>query len=220
MPGTANTVTASLVDSLPGRLYLLACDPQRNRLRARPEFGVLLRGAVIAELNLRGLLAADETNGGRIRATGSQRTGDPVLDEVLRTIEESRPRGWQALIRRGHHGLVKAVGRQLESLGVIEISSSFLRRRVVLRDPAAAAALRDSIRTVALGDTPVQRVAVSDAALVTLLVVGQLVLARKEIRQHRARLAELSDRGGEVVPALRSAVKAARGARMAAYSGG
>lgn len=220
MPGTTNNVTASLLDSLPGRLYLLACDPQRNRLRARPEFGVLLRGAVIAELNLRGLLAADETNDGRVRTSGSGRTGDPLLDDVLRTIEESRPRGWSGWIRRGRRGVVRAVQQRLESLAVIQVSGGYFRRRVVLTDPSAVAALRGSVRSVALGDAPVSAVPVSDAALVTLLAVGQLVLSRREIRQFHGRLAELSDRGGEVVPALRSAVKRARGARMAAYSGG
>src|SRR5205807_555678 len=124
---------------LPGRLYLLACDPERNRLRARPEFGVLLRGAVIAELNLRGLLAADETNRGRVRVVGNKRTGDPLLDAVLRTVEESRPRGWGGWIRRGRHGTVRAVRERLESVGAIRVSGGRFRRRVVLTDPSSVA---------------------------------------------------------------------------------
>jgi len=210
-------VLTSLAESVPGRLYLLACGPERNRQCGRPEFGALLRGAVIAELNLRGLLVADETNRGRVRAAGNRRTGDPVLDEVLRQVEESRPRGWAGWLRRGQRRVTRKVRDRLAELEVIRVEQGLLRRRVFLADPAAVAALRDSVRTIALGDEPVSRVAVPDAVLVTLLATGQLALSRREIRQHKARLAELAERGGELVPALRQAVKRARSARMAAY---
>jgi hypothetical protein len=76
------------------------------------------------------------------------------------------------------------------------------------------------MRAVALGEMPVARLTVPDAALVTPLAVGQPGLSRREIRQTRTRLAALAERGGAVVPALRTMVRRVRGARMAAYRSG
>ena len=78
-----------LPGSLPALVYLLACDPERQKLTGT-ELAVVVRGAALADLNLRGCLVED---GRTLRASGTRRTGDRVLDGVLSEISEARPRG-------------------------------------------------------------------------------------------------------------------------------
>jgi hypothetical protein len=76
-------------DTLPAKLYLLACDVDRHRLTDRRDLGYLLRGAVLADLSLRGCLSDDD---GTAKPSSSKRSGDRVLDDVLREITEGRSR--------------------------------------------------------------------------------------------------------------------------------
>ncbi|HWC80056.1 MAG TPA: GPP34 family phosphoprotein [Pseudonocardiaceae bacterium] len=216
---------AGQADSLPEKLYLLACDVDRSRLRSSPELGVLLRGAAVAELNLRGLLTEDETSGGKVRASSNKRADDPLLDSVLTEVAEARPRSWSAWIRRGRRHSACATRRNLEAKGVIEVETRrplgiFVSRRVTVVDPGSVAALRERVRTVLTGSAPVAEIDPADAALVALVGAGQfrMGVSRREFRQRSRRVEELAQRGGAAVPALKTVVRRARAARIAAAS--
>jgi hypothetical protein len=209
--------------SLPARIYLLACDMDKHRLR-RTNLGVVARGAVLAELNLRGCLTED---GGTVRASGSRRTGDPVLDDVLRRMSEDRPRSWRAWLRRGGRQTLTAVRRQLESAGAIStqpgrILGVFPTTRITVTDPAQVAALRVAVRDAATGTGPVSGVSIEDAALVALVAAGELrsVLSRHDCRVHADRITEFTERAGSAIPALKRVIRQIKAARVAAASGG
>jgi hypothetical protein len=221
--------TTTRPDSLPAKLYLLAYAPPGRRL-GRPDgsvFARLLRGAALAELNLRGLIRSDEGLGGLVRASGSQRSGDRVLDELLREIEQSRPRSWKSWIRRGNRACVRAVRDQLTAAGLVRIRDGrllglFPRTTVLVTDTSQVDRLRATIQDALSGREPAERVDVADAALVALAAVGELrsALSRQEARAHKARIAELTERGGDAVPALKSVLRQVKAARAAAASGG
>lgn len=87
-----------LPDTLPGRLYLLAYDPERERVTGGRNLDLLLRAAALTDLLRRGLLR-DE--GGKPVVTGPPPAGlDPVLAEQLTLIADSRPHRWQHWIQR------------------------------------------------------------------------------------------------------------------------
>jgi hypothetical protein len=75
-------------ESLPGRLYLLAYDPRKERLTARTQLGYPMRAAALTEVRLRGHIA-DE--GRKVRVTNPGGVADPVLGAVLREVADSRP---------------------------------------------------------------------------------------------------------------------------------
>jgi hypothetical protein len=213
----------TLPASLPARIYLLACDVDKHRLRGA-NLGVVVRGAALAELNLQGLLTED---GGTVRVSGSRRTGDPVLDGMLRQMSEDRPRNWRGWMRRGGRQTLTAVRQQLVSAGLIttqpgRVLGVFPTTRITVTDPAQAAALRRAIREAATGDGPVSRVSTKDAALVALVAVGELrsVVSRHDCRVHADRIAEFTERAGSAIPALQRVIRQIRSARAAAASGG
>lgn len=217
--------TSQRPDSLPAKLYLLARGAKPHN--SSSELGRMLRGAALVELSLRGLLTPDETNRGRVKASGSSRTGDPLLDGLLREIEESRPRGWSAWIRRGNQRTVCAVRDQLAGAGVITVESTtslgIFRRRVVrVTDPALLSALRDRVQQILRGSRPAGEVDPADAALVAIAAAGRLRFAMSghDVRDYRRRIDELAERGGAAVPALRRVLREVRTARAAAAGGG
>lgn len=84
----------SLPDTLPEQIFLLACDLDRRRVPRR-DIAIVVRGALLTELSLRGCLV-DE--GGYVRASGTRRTGNAVLDDALRGMSEQRPHGWRGWV--------------------------------------------------------------------------------------------------------------------------
>lgn len=217
--------TSMRPDSLPAKLYLLARGARPHG--GSSELGRILRGAALVELNLRGLLTSDETDRGRVKASGSSRTGDPLLDELLQQVEESRPRTWSGWIRRGNQRTVCAVRDQLAEAGVVTIESGtwlgiFPRRVVRVTDPELITALRDRVQAVLHGSRPTGEVDPADAALVAIAAAGRLrfAVSGKQARGYHRRIAELADRGGAAIPALRAVLRQARMARSAAVGGG
>jgi hypothetical protein len=213
----------TLPATLPARIYLLACDVDRHRLRGQ-DVGVVVRGALFADLSLRGCLVEED---GVVRPAGSRRTGDAVLDDELRIMAESEPRSWRALLRRGGKTTLAAVQDQLVSAGQIKVEHTrrlgiFPATRVTLTNPAQVAALRESVREAVRGTRPVSAVSTEDAALVALVAVGQLgsVLSAQDRRTHKARIAEFDERGGSAVPVLRRVLRQIKAARASAYASG
>jgi hypothetical protein len=215
------------LDSLPAKLFLLACDAEKHRRQRGVELGYALRGAILADLNLRQCLRVDED--GYAKASSARRTGDRVLDDALHEIAESRPRRLRAWVRHGARASVGAVQDQLVAAGEIRVGEDavlgiFKVRRIDVVHPTELAALRARVRDVVLINRSVNAVPVADAALVSLAIAGEVrgTLDRRERRAHADRITALSKRGGEAVPALRDVmrqVKAARAAAAAAASG-
>ncbi len=203
--------------TLPAKLYLLAWDPDRQRLSNRDNLGYLLRGAILADLSLRGCVRDED---GNVRASGTKRTGDRVLDDMLREIGADRPRGWGARVRRRAGATLVAVEDQLVAAGVVAVDvrrvlGLFPRRRATVTEPAA---LRASVREVALGDRPVSSVSDADAALVALVATADLrtVLSRRERKDNAERVAACTERGGKAAPALHKVLRSVRAARASA----
>ncbi|ADJ48082.1 hypothetical protein AMES_6257 [Amycolatopsis mediterranei S699] len=205
--------------SLPARAYLLACDTARNRLPDRERVALLVRAAALTDLVLRGQVADD---GGRPAVTGAGGTGHLVLDDLLAELTAEPHRKWRAWVRRGARGTLHSLEAQLDAAGVLTLRTSrvlglFPRRRPEVREPAAAAALRDEVRAALRSDAPVSA---DVAALTSLAAAVDLseVLPRAERRRHRDRLARLAEQAGAAVPALRKVIRELRAARTAAIS--
>lgn len=211
----------ALTDSLPTRAFLLAYDVERRKLTG-DQLPLVVRGALLADLSLRGCLTEDEE--GKVRASGTRRTGDPVMDDVLRTIDEARPRSWRSWVRRGTRQTLVAVREQLAAAGVVSVETErvlgiFRRTRVTVGDPAVVVRQRDSLRAVVAGTGPVSD---QDATLVALVAVGEMgaTLSRKDRKAHSARISELTELAGAAVPVLPKVLHQIKAARSAARSGG
>ena len=199
-------------ETLPARLYLLAYDPAKARLTARGRLGYVLRAAALAELLLGGHI---EDAGGRPRAAArTPLPSDPVLAAVLDEIGQSRPRAWQHWVRR-HSGAAKAaVAERLTAGGWIELQPRRVLgvvpvTRVVLREPPVLGRLGDRVRAALRATMPAASVEPRDAAMVALAAAGELstVLPRAQRREHKQRIAELTEVTGPVAAALRKVLQ-------------
>ncbi|WP_082119327.1 GOLPH3/VPS74 family protein [Saccharothrix sp. ST-888] len=200
-----------LPDTLPGKLYLLAYDPQRERLTGVRDLDFLLRAAALTELLRRGLLRED---GRGPAAVGSEPAGlDPVLAELLRLIREERPRSWQSWVARRRARTARAVRDGLAAAGWIRVDEYrvlglFPAARVTPRDPRVRKALVEAVAQALHG--PLSRVDPGDAALVALADAAQLrtVLTWRQRREFRARIDKLAPAAGPLPGALRRAIRA------------
>jgi hypothetical protein len=199
-----------LPESLPGRMYLLAYNPRRQRMTAAAQLGYVLRAAALADLLLAGALA---DGSGKGVAQPGRVVDDPVLDVVRQQIAASRPRSWRHWVSKGAGPMKRDVRDQLAGegwiqveprrvLGVVPVTKvTVLDARVVERlDDLVSAALRD----------PIGEVGPRDAALVALAAAGELktALPRARRREHKERIARLGEGSAPVVKALRKVVQA------------
>ncbi|HEX4721509.1 MAG TPA: GPP34 family phosphoprotein [Pseudonocardiaceae bacterium] len=205
-------------DTLPARLCLLGWDADKQRFTQGQELGYVVRGAALVDLSLRGCLSDDE---GKVRASGSKRTGDRVLDDVLRQIGEDRPRSWGAWVRRGARPTLAAVQDQLASARIASVDERrrlgiFPGRRVAVTDPAAALAAHQALHEVVVGR---RRMSEWDAAVVALVAAGDLrsALSRQERKQYGERVTACAD---EAPPAVRKVLRGVKSARQNAHAGG
>ncbi|MDH6135631.1 hypothetical protein P3T37_005047 [Kitasatospora sp. MAA4] len=206
-----------LPDTLPGKLYLLAYNPETGRPVARADLDLLLRAAALADLLRRGLVQDVD---GRPSATGRAPHGlNPLLADLLRRIAETRPHPWAWWIRlRGRPGHpVRSVRDDLAAAGWIRVEEYrilglFRSARITERNPRVRKALAATVSSALRG--PVSRIDPADAALVALADAAQLrtVLTRQQRREHRERLALLTEQTGPVPHALRSAIRSRRAA--------
>jgi hypothetical protein len=207
-----------LPESLPGRLFLLAVDPRRQRPTDQSYLCYTLRAAALTDLLLRKLVA-DE--GGKVRVTGHLRVGDPLLDATLAAIAEDRPRSWEAWVRRrrrGHKTRVE-VREQLATAGWITVEPGrilgiFPTVKITVLDPGSVDQLRTRLVLALEGGGHVDE---RERALLTLAATGNMrtVLSRRQRRTHRKRLAELAALVGPPVPALRKVIQQVQAAASA-----
>ncbi len=211
--------------SLPAQAYLLACDVDRERLPDRERVALLVRGAALTDLVLRGLIADAD---GRPVVRGSGGTGHLVLDDLLAAVAEDPHRRWRSWIRRDARATLRSVEDQLEAAGTLSMRTTrvlglFPSRRPVVRDLAAVTRLKALVSNAF--ESSVSEVDPGTAALASLAAAAELntVISSRERRRHRARIAELGERAGVAVPALRKVIgelRAARTASISAASGG
>ncbi|MGK4583966.1 GOLPH3/VPS74 family protein [Kitasatospora sp. HPMI-4] len=206
-----------LPETLAGKLYLLAYDPERERLTGRRNLEYLLRAAALTELLRRGLLRED---GRTPVAVGTLPAGlDPVLADQWRRIAGGRSHSWQHWVRWPHRRTVRAVREGLAAAGWIDVEEYrvlgvFPAARIALREPRVRRALEAAVSSALRG--PLSRVDPDDAALVALADAARLhaVLTWRQSREFRSRIQKLAPAAGPVPLALRRALQA-RGAEAA-----
>lgn len=208
------------VEGLPQALYLLACDAEAEKLVQRSVIGHVLRAAVLVELAERGCIR-DEN--GRVRPVVDRRTGEPVLDQALRSIaERKRPGRWKALINEERKQTVQAVEEALQKAGRITVEPRTWRYpRVIVRTPERVAALHEAVARTLHADVPVESVPPRAAALVALSATAQLpgALTGKERWQNKKRIKALTEQAGEAAPALKKVMDEMQIAASAAVVG-
>ncbi|MGH3491395.1 MAG: GOLPH3/VPS74 family protein, partial [Actinopolymorphaceae bacterium] len=104
--------------TLHGRLYLIAYDRERRRLRGGAHLAQALRTAALAELHLDGNLV-DEN--GKVHRAIARRPADPVLLTILEQVEASKPRALSHWINKDLNKTQRAVRDQLETQGWLRI---------------------------------------------------------------------------------------------------
>lgn len=208
-------------NTLPVTVYLLAWDAGKQRFRQGQDLGYLIRGAALADLSLRGCVSDDD---GKVKPSGSKRTGDRVLDDMLREMSDARPRSWGSWMQRGKVGTLATVQNQLAAAGVARVECRralgiFPYRRVTVTDPGPAQAARSSLRHVVTGTGPVSD---RDAALVALVAAGDLrnALSREDRKEYADRVTACAERSGPAAAALRKVMRGVKAARVSAHAGG
>ncbi|NEB77330.1 GPP34 family phosphoprotein, partial [Streptomyces sp. SID14478] len=162
--------------SLPARLLLLAYDTGKDRVAGAPDLRLAVRAAALAALADRDLI--HEVNGTVTPVPGA-RADDPVLDQLLEIIEESRPRKWRGWITHSARATHALVRHGLVADGYLRPE----RRRFLGLLPGTHYALERSgyvevLRAEVLGAvtraTPPDAVARDDATLAVLAAAGHL----------------------------------------------
>jgi Golgi phosphoprotein 3 (GPP34) len=200
--------------TLAERVYLLGQDGRTADL------ATIVRAAVLADLSMRECLVDED---GTVRPSPTRRTGDPVLDGVLRSMGEDKPRSWRGWMRKGKNPTLAAVRDQLAGSGMITTESArtlgMFPTTKVTADPARLEQQRSEVWNAIRSDGPVST---ADATLVALVAVGEVgnVLSRQDRHRHSARIAEFTERGGAAVPALRHVLRQIKLARAGAYASG
>lgn len=209
--------TERATDSLPARLFLLGCDVGAERVKWGDELGYAVRAGVLAELAARGCLREE---GRKARPVGDRRTGDPVLDGVLREIADlPRPKRWSALVRRERRQTCLALEGQLAKSGVISVESRTLRRkRITVHERDLPGRLRAEAVATLTGEETVGQVEPLRAALASMAALAHLCpeLNWRVRYANRRRLKELTERAGPAGHGLKKALDA----RRAANNGG
>ncbi|MER5387052.1 GPP34 family phosphoprotein [Streptomyces sp. NPDC002688] len=207
--------------SLPARLYLLAWDTTKLKITGSTHLHHLVRAGALTELAQRGLLLDDD--GIVTPVDPDSRTGDLVLDGLLELVAESRPRKWKPWVTLRARVTLDAVRAQLAAGGYLRAE----RKRVLGLFPSveyeldrvpAVEALRAEARAVLEGPLPVAEVSDRDAALVALATAAELrtLASPKDRKLHKARIEELTARGGAAAPALRKVIQEVRTAVIVA----
>jgi Golgi phosphoprotein 3 (GPP34) len=206
--------------TLHGRLYLIAYDRERRRLRGGGHLGQALRTAALAELQLDGHLV-DEN--GKVHTAIARRPADPILLTILEQIEASNPRTWSHWIDKGAGKTQRAIRDHLESQGWLRIEP----RKILGIIPADDIGLRNEHHVAKLMSevTGGLRAAIGrrrvDPRTLTIGLVATVasmptVLNRSDRRQHRKELAALYKSAGPPIESLRKVIQS----HEAAVAGG
>ncbi|MFD8754703.1 GPP34 family phosphoprotein [Kitasatospora sp. NPDC059577] len=204
--------------TLPEKLYLLAYDPERERLTATDRLDLVVRAAALAELLRRGLVREDGRYPAAVEGAGPAEGLDPLTAALLEQIRQERRRSWQSWVGRNRGSTARAarvVRDGLAAAGRVRIEQRralglFPYSRVTLTDSRLRTSLVASIGSALKG--PFSRVDPADAALVALVDAAQLgsALPWSRRREFRARIDKLAPAAGPVPRALRRAVSASR----------
>ncbi|MGC0418902.1 GOLPH3/VPS74 family protein [Embleya sp. AB8] len=213
--------------SLPRRVFLLACNPQRQRLSSRSHLGLTLQAAALYELCEQGLIHDED---GLVRITGrlgaapggSAPECELAADLLARIAASEKPRKWRYWVKKRGNRSVGLVGAALEHDRVIRYEPYRMlgvipRRRVLLRQPqlrgAATKAMWDALKG------RISAVPGPDAALAVFAYEGELrvVLGGPERRAAKERIRELAAGLGPLPKALHDAVN---DAKATAHGGG
>ncbi|WP_420036772.1 GOLPH3/VPS74 family protein [Streptomyces sp. cg28] len=209
--------------ALPARLLLLAYDTAKDRVSGAPDLALAVRAGALAELAARGLVHEVD---GVVTPVPGARADDPVLDQLLQLIEESRPRSWRRLITHRARVTRDTVRRQLVADGYLaaeryRVLGPFTGTRYTLRRAGYVEILRMEVLAALAGPAAPEAVHPDQAALLVLAAAGHFrrVLSAREGRRHADRLTALAAHAGPAVPeirrALEAAVKSAEGTRGA-----
>ncbi|MFD8702564.1 GPP34 family phosphoprotein [Kitasatospora sp. NPDC059648] len=198
--------------NLPEKLYLLACDPRRERTTRHSSLNLLLQAAALTELLRRGLLYEEGRKAvARVRGGADEAGLDPYSARLLGRMRATRPHGWSTWVGRarstGPDQPVRWVRAGLVDAGRItlrphRVAGLFPVTLVTLDDPG----VREELAAVVAGALkgPLSRVDPADAALTALVAAGRLrsVLTARQCREHRARIGKLAPAAGPVPRAL------------------
>ncbi len=202
--------------SLVDELLLLAYDDASGRNRAyHLELG--LGGAVMLELAMAERIDIVDK---KVHVLDAAPTGDAILDEVLRRIDQDKPRKPEVLVQRVGKGLTQTVLDDLVERGVLRFERDrllgvFPFNRYLPDDPAVEADARSRLTAaVDAGTAPDARTAAL-ASLVHALKMHSIVFPGRNQREVRKVLKAIGEGawGGE---AARKAVEVTQTAVMMA----
>ncbi|MCX4460032.1 GPP34 family phosphoprotein [Streptomyces sp. NBC_01728] len=209
-----------MIDDLACLMYLLAYDDVAEGLYDRSRTQLLVRAAALTDLALRGRLGEV---GGTVTVSGTEPTGDLVLDGVLRDAAGAG-HGWKHLMRRHRKRTLTEVEDRLGAAGLLTLKAPRTRFgtwRLTVTDRAVPAALRGRVSAALHGDGPVGEIPAADAALLALAVAGGVrsVVSRQDQKTFRARIDACTGCLGALAPGLEKAVRALPTTMIAAQGG-
>jgi len=201
-------------------MYLLAHDDAAEGPYDRPRTQLLVRAAALVDLALRGRLREDC---GTVTVSGTEPTGDPVLDGVL-CDAASAGHAWKHLVRRHRRRTLVEVEDRLAAAGLLTVKTPRTRfgtRRSTVTDRSMPAALRARVSTALQGDGPVREIPAADAALLALAAAGGIrsVVSRQDHRAFQARIDACTGSLAALAPGLEKAVRALPTTMIAAQGG-
>lgn len=203
------------------RVYLLAYDLDKGDLYDRTRTAFLTRAGVLAQLALGGHVVERD---GEVSSAKLGATGDPALDEALGQIAE-HPRSWGALLKHDYKQTLDTTERQLGAIGIVTVDEKKVlgllpRTHVTVTDQSLVKELQIEAADILHGTGPASDVDPADAAVVVLAAAGLVPsVSRKETRDHKARIEELTTRLGDAVPGLDKALRGIRMTMIAAQGG-
>lgn len=208
-----------MTDDLACLMYLLAHDDAAEGPYDRSRTELLVRAAALIDLALRGRLGED---GGTVTVSGTEPTGDPVLDGVLR--DAGAGHGWKHLVRHHRKRTLTEVEDRLAAAGLLTVRAPRTRfgtRRLTVTDRAVSAALRARVSSALHGGGPVREIPAADAVLLALAAAGGVrsVVSRRDHRTFRARIDTCTGCLAALAPGLEKAVRALPMTMIAAQGG-
>jgi hypothetical protein len=206
-------------DDLVCLIYLLAHNDTASGPYDRSRTELLVRAAALIDLASRGRL---RENGGTVTVRGTEPTGDPVLDGVLR--DAAAGHGWKHLVRRHRKQTLTQVEDRLAAAGMLTVTAPRTRfgtRRLTVTDRAVPAALRARVSAALHDNRPVQELPAADTALLALAAAGGIrsVVSRQDHKTFRARIDACTGSLAALAPGLEKAVRALPTTVIAAQGG-
>ncbi|MEU8589483.1 GPP34 family phosphoprotein [Streptomyces sp. NPDC048664] len=207
-----------MIDDLACLMYLLAYDDAVEGPYDRSRTELLVRAAALIDLASRGRLREDH---GTVLVSGTEPTGNPVLDGVLR--DASAGGSWKHLLRRHRKRTLGEVEDRLTAAGVLAPTSPptrFGAARLAVADRAAATAPRARVSAALRGHLPVREIP-ADAALVALAAAGRIrpIVSRQDRKILRDRIDACTSQLAVLAPGLEKAVRALPTTMIAAQGG-